>query len=163
MGDGRLYVYIYPARSGNPVSPELLVRIAALPNVVGAKVSELSLDDIAAYRADVPTGFELYTGADRDLIAAVGAGAQGVVSGVSSVTPKPFRALADAGRSGDAEAIAAAQAAVDDVVALIGGDMGRMKEAYRVLDVVDTHCRMAISEPSADERAAVAQVVATHR
>lgn len=163
VGEGRLYVYIYPARSGNPVSPELLVRIAALPNVVGAKVSELSLDDIAAYRAVVPADFELYTGADRDLIAAVEAGAQGVVSGVSSVTPKPFRALADAGRSGDADAIAAAQAAVDDVVALIGGDMARMKEAYRVLDVVDTHCRMAIAEPSADERAAVAQVVAAHR
>lgn len=163
VGDGRLYVYIYPARSGNPVSPELLVRLAALPNVVGAKISELSLDDIAAYRAAVPTDFELYTGADRDLIAAVGVGAQGVVSGVSSVTPKPFRALADAGRSGDAAAIAAAQAAVDDVVALIGGDMARMKEAYRVLDVVDTHCRMAIAEPTDAEREAVAQVVAAHR
>lgn len=163
VGDGRLYVYIYPARSGNSVTPELLVRLAALPNVVGAKISELSLDDIAAYRAAVPEDFDLYTGADRDLIAAVGVGAQGVVSGVSSVTPKPFRALADAGRSGDATAIAAAQAAVDDVVALIGGDMARMKEAYRVLDVVDTHCRMAIAEPSESERAAVAQVVAAHR
>lgn len=163
VGDGRLYVYIYPARSGNPVSPELLVRLAELPNVVGAKISELSLDDIAAYRAVVPADFDLYTGADRDLIAAVDAGAQGVVSGVSSVTPKPFRALADAGRSGDAAAIVAAQAAVDDVVALIGGDMARMKEAYRVLDVVDTHCRMAIAEPSAAERTAVAQVVAAHR
>src|SRR5690606_34658487 len=116
VGDGRLYVYIYPARSGNPVSPELLVRLSALPNVVGAKISELSLEDIAAYRAAVPEGFELYTGADRDLIAAVGAGAQGVVSGVSSVTPKPFRALADAGRSGDASAISAAQEDVDEVV-----------------------------------------------
>lgn len=163
VGDGRLYVYIYPARSGNPVSPELLVRLAELPNVVGAKISELSLDDIAAYRAVVPADFELYTGADRDLIAAVEVGAQGVVSGVSSVTPKPFRALADAGRSGDAAAITAAQAAVDDVVALIGGDMARMKEAYRVLDVVDTHCRMAIAEPSAAERTAVAEVVAAHR
>ena len=90
-------------------------------------------------------------------------GAQGVVSGVSSVTPKPFRALADAGRSGDADAIAAAQAAVDDVVSLIGGDMARMKEAYRVLDVVDTHCRMAIAEPTDAEREAVARVVAVHR
>ncbi|MDX2400533.1 dihydrodipicolinate synthase family protein [Microbacterium algeriense] len=161
--DGRLYVYIYPARSGNSVTPELLVRLAALPNVVGAKISELSLDDIAAYRAAVPEDFDLYTGADRDLIAAVGVGAQGVVSGVSSVTPKPFRALADAGRSGDAAAISTAQAAVDDVVALIGGDMARMKEAYRVLDVVDTHCRMAIAEPSDAERAAVAQVVTAHR
>ncbi|WP_372467585.1 dihydrodipicolinate synthase family protein [Microbacterium maritypicum] len=163
VGDGRLYVYIYPARSGNTVSPELLVRLAALPNIVGAKLSELSLDEIAAYRAVVPADFELYTGADRDLIAAVDAGAQGVVSGVSSVTPKPFRALADAGRSGNAEAIAAAQAAVDDVVSLIGGDMARMKEAYRVLDVVDAYCRMAIAEPSDAERTAVAEVVAAHR
>ena len=163
VGDGRLYVYIYPARSGNTVSPELLVRLATLPNIVGAKLSELSLDEIAAYRAVVPADFELYTGADRDLIAAVDAGAQGVVSGVSSVTPKPFRALADAGRSGNAEAIAAAQAAVDDVVSLIGGDMARMKEAYRVLDVVDAYCRMAIAEPTAAERTAVAEVVAAHR
>lgn len=163
VGDGRLYVYIYPARSGNPVSAELLVRLAELPNVVGAKISELSLDDIAAYRAAVPADFELYTGADRDLIAAVGVGAQGVVSGVSSVSPKPFRTLADAGRSGDPAAIAAAQAAVDEVVSLIGGDMARMKEAYRVLDVVDAHCRMAIAEPTDAEREAVARVVASHR
>ena len=163
VGDGRLYVYIYPARSGNPVSPELLVRLSTLPNVVGAKLSELSLEEIAAYRAVVPEDFELYTGADRDLIAAVGAGAQGVVSGVSSVTPKPFRALADAARSGDATAIAQAQDAVDEVVALIGGDMARMKEGYRVLGVTDTHCRMAIAEPTDAERAAVAQVVTTYR
>lgn len=51
VGDGRLYVYIYPARSGNTVSPELLVRLAELPNIVGAKLSELSLDEIAAYRS----------------------------------------------------------------------------------------------------------------
>ncbi|MES2866532.1 dihydrodipicolinate synthase family protein [Microbacterium profundi] len=163
VGDGRLYVYIYPARSGNPVSPELLVRLSALPNVVGAKISELSLDDIAAYRAVVPEDFELYTGADRDLIAAVEVGAQGVVSGVSSVTPKPFRALADAGRSGDAAAIAAAQADVDEVVSLIGGDMARMKEGYRVLGVTDTHCRMAIAEPTDAERADVRRVVEKHR
>lgn len=163
VGDGRLYVYIYPARSGNPVSPDLLVRLSGLPNVVGAKVSELSLEDIAAYRAVVPEDFELYTGADRDLIAAVEAGAQGVVSGVSSVTPKPFRALADAARSGDGAAVAHAQDAVDAVVSLIGGDMARMKEGYRVLGVTDTHCRMAIAEPTDAERADVRRVVEQYR
>lgn len=163
VGDGRLYVYIYPARSGNPVSPELLLRLSRLPNVVGAKISELALDDIAAYRAVIPEDFELYTGADRDLIAAVEAGAQGVVSGVSSVTPKPFRALADAARSGNAAAVTQAQGAVDEVVSLIGGDMARMKEGYRVLGVVDAHCRMAIEKPTDAEREAVARVVAAHR
>lgn len=163
VGDGRLYVYIYPARSGNQVSPELLVRLSKLSSVVGAKISELSLDEIAAYRAAVPAYFDLYTGADRDLIAAVGVGAQGVVSGVSSVTPKPFRALADAGRSADASAIDAAQKSVDDVVSLIGGDMARMKEGYRVLGVTDAHCRMAIAEPTDAERADVQRVVELYR
>lgn len=149
VGDGRLYVYVYPARSGNPVSPALLARLAEIPQIVGAKASELTLDEIAAYRAAVPDDFELYTGADRDLIAATAVGAQGVVSGVSSVTPKPFRALADAGRAADDAAIARAQTDVDAVVGLIGGDMARMKEAYRVLGVVDTHCRMALDEPDA--------------
>ncbi len=162
VGDGRLYVYVYPARSGNPVSPALLARLAELPNVVGAKVSELSLDELAAYRAAVPDEFELYTGADRDLVAAVDVGAQGVVSGVSSVTPKPFRALADAARAGDAAAVDAAQRAVDEVVASIGGDMARMKEAYRVLGVTDAYCRMALTEPDAQEKAEVARVVAAH-
>lgn len=162
VGDGRLYVYIYPARSGNPVSPALLARLAELPNVVGAKVSELSLDELAAYRAVVPDDFELYTGADRDLIAAVEVGAQGVVSGVSSVTPKPFRALAEAGRAGDEAAVRAAQSAVDEVVSSIGGDMARMKEGYRVLGVTDAYCRMALTEPDEAARAEVARVVTAH-
>lgn len=153
---GKLYVYVYPARSGNPVSPELLARLAEIPQIVGAKASELTLDEIAAYRAAVPETFELYTGADRDLIAATGIGAQGVVSGVSSVTPKPFRALADAGRAGDDAAIVRAQADVDAVVDLIGGDMARMKEAYRVLGVVDAYCRMALDEPDAVTRELIA-------
>ena len=155
VGDGQLYVYIYPRRSGNEVSPELLARLATLPNVVGAKASELSLEQIAAYRAVVPDDFVIYTGADRDLVAAGEVGAQGVVSGVSSVLPKPFRALAAAADSGDVDAIAAAQAAVDDVVSVIGGDMPRMKAGYRLMDVADGVCRMALDEPDA---AAVAEI-----
>ena len=155
VGDGELYVYIYPARSGNSVSPELLARLAELPSVIGAKISELSLDDIAAYRAAVPVDFILYTGADKDLVAAGEVGAQGVVSGVSSVTPAPFRALAAAADGGDADALAQAQAVVDDVCAVIGGDMARMKAAYRILGVADGTCRMALTAP---DDAAIAEL-----
>lgn len=163
VGDGALYVYIYPARSGNPVSTDLLVRLAALPNVVGLKASELSLDEIAAYRAVVPEDFVIYTGADRDLVAAGEVGAQGVVSGVSSVLPRPFRDLAHAADAGDPEGLRRAQDAVDDVVAVIGGDMPRMKAAYRLMGVADGACRMALTEPTADEIAEVERVIAAYR
>lgn len=143
-----LFVYVYPKRTGVTVSTALMERLAELPSVVGTKVSELPLDAITAYREVVPEDFIIYTGADKDLIAAGNAGAQGVVSGVSSVTPKPFRALADAANSGDQTEIDAAQADVDDVCTIIGGDMARMKEAYRILGVADGICRMAYVEPS---------------
>lgn len=163
VGDGSLFVYIYPKRSGIEVSPALLARLAELPAIVGAKISELPLDDIAAYRAVVPDDFVLYTGADRDLVAAGRVGAQGVVSGVSSVLPKPFRALAEAADRGDSGELAAAQAAVDDVVGVIGGDMARMKAAYRALGVADGVCRMALDAPDDAAIAAIDRVLAAYR
>lgn len=163
VGDGELYVYIYPARSGNVVSAALLTRLAELPNVVGAKVSELPLEMIAEYRAAVPDGFLIYTGADRDLVHAADAGAQGVVSGVSSVLPKPFRALAEAADSGEREAISAAQDDVDDIVRVIGGDMARMKAAYKIMGIADGVCRMSLDAPDETALAELERVIHAYR
>ncbi|MEU6250099.1 dihydrodipicolinate synthase family protein [Glycomyces sp. NPDC047010] len=154
-----VYLYVFRNRTGNFVSAELMAELALLPNVKGAKVSEESLDVIAAYRAVVPEGFALYTGADRDLGRAAEFGAQGVISGVSSVFPKPFRELAAAVESGDKESIAEAQFKVDDVVATVKGDMTRMKAAYAMMGVPAGTVRMAVEAPSdealADLRRAV--------
>lgn len=163
VGDGELFVYIYPARSGNVISADLLARLAELPNIVGAKVSELPLATIAEYRAAVPDTFLIYTGADRDLVDAAHAGAQGVISGVSSVLPKPFRALAAAAEGGQDEAIAAAQNDVDDVVRVIGGDMARMKAAYRLMGIADGVCRMSLDAPDADAIGELERVISAYR
>ena len=162
VGDGALYVYNYPKRSGFHVSPELLTRLSELPAVVGVKASELTLDDIAAYRAAVADEFIIYTGADKDLVAAGEVGAQGVVSGVSSVMPAPFRELARAADSRDAARIAAAQAVVDDICEVIGGDMARMKAAYRMMGVADGACRMSLDTPDDHALAEVRRVLETY-
>lgn len=154
-----VYVYVYQKRSGNFVSIQMMAELAALPNIVGAKVSEEPLELIAAYRAVVPADFLIYTGADRELANAAEAGAQGVVSGISSVLPKPFRALIAAADSGDATQLAEAQAVVDEVVAAIAGDMGRMKAAYRALGVNGGTTRMAIQAPDASAIAEIERVV----
>lgn len=158
-----VYIYVYQKRSGNFVSVELMAELAQLPNIVGAKVSEEPLDLIAQYRAVVPTDFLIYTGADAELAAAADAGAQGVISGISSVFPKPFRALAEAAESGDAARIAAAQADVDVVVSAIAGNMGRMKAAYREIGINGGTTRMAISPPSAEALAEIARVTPLYR
>jgi 4-hydroxy-tetrahydrodipicolinate synthase len=154
-----VYVYVFRARTGNFVSADLMARIAQLPRIVGAKISDEPLAQIAEYREVVPNDFILYTGSDRDLAVAADHGAQGVVSGISSVLPKPFRALQSAADSGDASALAQAQADVDEAVDAIRGDMGRMKTAYAELGVAAGAVRMAIDVPDAEEAALVARAV----
>lgn len=158
-----VYAYVFRDRTGNVVPAELMARLATLPNLVGAKISGEPLSRIEEYRAVVPGDFVLYTGADRDLAQAADAGAQGVVSGISSVLPRPFRELAAAADSGAAERLARAQAAVDEVVDTIEGDMGRMQAAYRLLGVTDATTRMAIEPPSPATLAEIARVVERYR
>lgn len=155
----QVYVYVFRAVSGNFVNNELMARLAQLPNVVGAKVSDEPLEQLAAYRAVVPEGFIIYTGGDRDLARAGRFGAQGVISGISSVLPKPFRALAAAAASGSEEELATAQKAVDDAVDTIQGNMGRMKAAYRALGINGGTVRMAIEAPNAAALSEIDRVV----
>lgn len=157
-----VYAYVFRAVSGNFIGNELMARVAQLPNFVGAKVSDEPLEQLAAYRAVVPESFIIYTGSDRDLARAADYGAQGVISGISSVLPKPFRALAAAAASGDAAALAAAQGAVDDAVDTIQGNMGRMKAAYRELGVNGGTVRMAIEAPSPAALLEIERVVASY-
>lgn len=157
-----VYIYVFRARTGNFVSEPLMARLAELPHVVGAKISGESLAQVEAYRAVVPDDFILYTGSDRELAAATEVGAQGVVSGVSSVFPKPFRALRDAAGQADASQLAAAQAAVDEVVEAVAGDMARMKETYRLLGVNGGGVRMLIAAPDEGAVAALEAAVARH-
>lgn len=157
-----VYVYVYQKRSGNFLSVELMAEVATLSNFVGAKVSEEPLELIAQYRSVVPDEFLIYTGADRELANAAAAGAQGVVSGISSVLPKPFRTLAAAADSGDAEAVAKAQADVDEVVTAIAGDIGRMKAAYKALGIRGGTTRMAIQPPDSATVAEIERVVAAY-
>jgi len=157
-----VYVYVFQAVSGNFISNELMARLAVLPNVVGGKISDEPLAQIAAYRAVVPEDFILYTGSDRDLAIAESYGAQGVISGISSVLPKPFRALRAAAESGDRVAIDQAQSHVDDAVDTIQGNMARMKAAYRVLGVNGGVVRMSIEAPDAAALVEIERVVAAY-
>lgn len=158
----RLFAYVFREVTGNAVSAELLVQIAAVPNVVGVKVSGEPLETLDRYRAAVSDSFVIYTGSDRDLARAAAHGAQGVVSGISSVLPKPFRRLAGASESAGEPERREAQAAVDDVVETLAGDLARMKAAYRFLGVRGGYVRMAVEEPSASVMSDIERVVRTY-
>jgi 4-hydroxy-tetrahydrodipicolinate synthase len=142
----RVYAYVFEARTGFAVSDELLGRIAALPNLVGAKISGEPVARLDGYRAAVPAAFELWTGSDKDLAVVPEHGGIGVVSGVASAFPEPFLALTRALQSGTEVDRATAQEQVDRVVSLTGGSPALLKEALRLRGIDAGHSRTPFPE-----------------
>lgn len=152
----QVYVYVYAKRANKFVSPRLMRALSQFPNIAGAKFSEEPLTLLAECRDVVPEDFLIYAGADRDVLAVGEHGAQGVISGVSSVLSKPFRAaVAGEGDPGQL------QADVDLAVEAIAGDMARMHYAYELLGVSSGTCRMSIAEPDDEARALIEKAVRT--
>ncbi|GAB1817706.1 dihydrodipicolinate synthase family protein [Herbidospora sp. RD11066] len=148
LADGLdVFVYLFEARTGVPVDAELLVRLAALPNVVGVKVSGESVDRLAGYRTRLPEDFLVYSGSDADFAAAVRRGADGIVSGVASAFAKPFVAMRKALLAGDADEVARLQDDVDEAVDAIRGEATRMLAVHRIAGRRVGRSRMPIPEP----------------
>lgn len=153
--ESRLYAYLFRERTTTEVSVDTLRRIAAVSPVVGVKISGESLRTCQEYKAGLGPAFEVFTGSDGDYARVSDAGLTGVVSGVASCFPEPFDALNRALAGGDPERIAQADAAVQDAVAVVSGNIARIKTALvwrgigtavtrQAMDAVPDHVRMEL-------------------
>ena len=153
-----LYAYIFPERTGVPVTPAELAEVAAAAGLAGAKLSGSAGVHAADYVAALPVGFGVYSGADGDVAVAARAGATGVISGVSTAFPEVFVSLADALAAGDAEKAAAAQDAVQRIVAA-GRSIGLFKHALALRGITRPTLRMAAGTVDAAADAALRELV----
>jgi 4-hydroxy-tetrahydrodipicolinate synthase len=140
-----VFVYLFPERTGVPVSPAGLGALAGLPHVVGVKLSGSANDRLAEHRAALRPGQWLYSGDDRRALSIAAEGGTGVVSGCFPVLPQPF--LDGLGRPDDR----AAQQAVDRVVDVLGPSSARLKLALAAQTGRPWRARMSM--PVLDDRA----------
>lgn len=143
-----VYVYIFKARTGVSVSPELMAELAQLPNIIGVKISGESLETVGAYRKLLPADFQVLTGSDREIGRLHQVGADGVISGIASVYPEPFVAMANAVAAGEGD-LSALQEDVNATVDGLLGDIERLKTGLRLQGIPAGHARMAVGMPDA--------------
>ena len=86
------YAYIFPERTGLPVSPTLFARVAEAAGLAGAKISGSAAGELAGYVAAAP-GLRFFSGHDANPAATMRAGGAGVISGRSSAYPEVYAAL----------------------------------------------------------------------
>lgn len=147
-GGARLFVYLYAARTTTTVTPAQLADLAEIPSVAGAKISGEPTARVLEYVRAAPEGFAVYSGNDIEFGDFVRAGGTGGVSGVSSVFPRPFVALADALRRDDEQAAAAAQDRVKRAVeAVAGADIALIKAGLALRGLPAGLPRVALDPP----------------
>ena len=95
-----IVLYSIPSRCGVEIAVDTVKRLArACPNVIGIKEAGGSVDRVCQLRAALGPKFEILSGDDALTVPFMAVGAQGVISVVSNVIPRPIarmvRAFAD--------------------------------------------------------------------
>jgi 4-hydroxy-tetrahydrodipicolinate synthase len=158
--DARIYCYLFRARTTTVVAPEQLAELAAIPGVVGAKISGEPTATVREYLAAAPAGFTVLTGNNHEFGEVVRAGGAGCVSAVSSVFPEPFVALAGALRRGDDDAAAAAEIRIKQAIDAVGGSIALLKAGLALRGLPAGPTRVALDPPTADRLATLRAAVA---
>ena len=100
---GGLPVVLYnvPGRTGCDLKPDTVAKLALHDRIVGIKEAVGDAERVAALAALNGPQFVFLSGDDLTGMAAMLAGAEGVISVAANAAPRPFRALCDAARARD--------------------------------------------------------------
>jgi 4-hydroxy-tetrahydrodipicolinate synthase len=99
-----IIAYNIPGRTATRIEHETLLRLAERPNIVAVKDSTGDFQGISRLIAEVPEGFEVYSGDDWATFGYVCLGAVGVVSVASHLVGTQIRQMIDLIETGDVPA-----------------------------------------------------------
>jgi 4-hydroxy-tetrahydrodipicolinate synthase len=96
-----IFLYDVPVRTGSDMSPELIGRLASLPNVIGIKDASADLSRIARHTALCGKDFIQISGEDPTAVGFNAQGGVGCISVTANVAPRQVSAMQEATLKGD--------------------------------------------------------------
>jgi 4-hydroxy-tetrahydrodipicolinate synthase len=90
-----LIAYNVPARTGVNMLPDLVARLAQIPNIAGIKEASGSVQQVADIYRLTKGEFPILSGDDNLFLPMMSVGATGVISVVSNILPARMKALGD--------------------------------------------------------------------
>jgi 4-hydroxy-tetrahydrodipicolinate synthase len=95
-----IVVYNVPGRTGVNVEVATIVRLAAIPNIVGVKEASGNVVQMCEIFAAAPSDFILLSGDDPLTVAAMAVGGRGVISVASNVAPSEMAQIIEMAERG---------------------------------------------------------------
>lgn len=94
-------VYNVPGRTGSNIGPEIIVRLAEIPNIIGVKEASGDMAQIMEILRTCPEGFLVLSGDDALTLPLISVGGDGVISVIANETPKPLNEMVHAALNND--------------------------------------------------------------
>jgi 4-hydroxy-tetrahydrodipicolinate synthase len=160
--DAAVVVYNVPSRTGCNVTPDTLIRLASIGNIVGVKEASGDLGQMVAVCRDLPDEFNVLSGDDAFTLALMALGGVGVISVASNEVPSEMASLVNAGLAGD---FAAARTVHDRLLPLMRVNFVEsnpipVKAALVEMGVLEDHrYRLPLVTPEPASRQRIADVV----
>ena len=94
-------VYNVPGRTGVNVNVSTILRLAALPNVVGVKEASGNVSQMCEICRAVPDGFVVLSGDDALTLPLMAVGGHGIISVIANQAPAEMAQMVDLASAGD--------------------------------------------------------------
>ena len=156
-----IVVYNVPGRTGCNVDPATLVKLAAIPNIVGVKEASGNIQQMCEICRSVPSDFIVLSGDDAITLPLMSVGGRGVISVASNEAPRAMSQMVEAAERGDS---AAARKFHADLLPLmlvnfVESNPIPVKAAMAAMGLLDEVFRLPMVPPRAESRAKIVAVL----
>jgi 4-hydroxy-tetrahydrodipicolinate synthase len=154
-------VYNVPGRTGVNVDVTTLVRMAAIPNIVGVKEASGNVTQMCEICRAVPPDFLVLSGDDALTLPLMAVGGRGIVSVASNEIPAEMVQMVEAAERNDFAAARAVHARMLPLMMInfVESNPVPVKAAMAAMGLIEEIYRLPMVSPRAESRAKILRVL----
>jgi 4-hydroxy-tetrahydrodipicolinate synthase len=156
-----IVVYNVPGRTGCNVDPATLVRLSAIPNVIGVKEASGNIQQMCEICRALPADFIVLSGDDAITLPLMSVGGRGVISVASNEVPRQMSQMVEAAERGDFAAARRIHAALLPLMLInfVESNPIPVKAAMAAMGLLEETYRLPMVPPRQESRAKIANVL----
>jgi 4-hydroxy-tetrahydrodipicolinate synthase len=156
-----IVVYNVPGRTGCNVDPATLVKLAAIPNVIGVKEASGNIQQMCEICRAVPPDFIVLSGDDAVTLPLMAVGGRGVISVASNEMPREMSQMVEAAERGDFTAARKIHATLLPLMLInfVESNPIPVKAAMAAMGLLEEAYRLPMVPPRAESRAKIVDVL----
>jgi 4-hydroxy-tetrahydrodipicolinate synthase len=156
-----IIVYNVPGRTGCNVDVATLVKLSAIPNIVGVKEASGNILQMCEICRAVPAEFLVLSGDDAITLPLMAVGGHGVISVASNEVPREMARMVEAAERGDFAAARKIHTALLPLMLInfVESNPGPVKAAMAAMGLLEEVYRLPMVPPRQDSRTRILNVL----